>query len=65
MTSIALTSPDTGTATLSDLSARLRHPLHRFAAWRRYRHYPSMRRARREALFTWSADVVRHNSVSR
>ena len=65
MTSIALTTPDTGTATLSDLSARLRQHLHRFAAWRRYRHYPTMRRARSEALFTWSADVVRHSSVIR
>ena len=60
MTSIALTRPDAGTVEQLELTASLRQQLRRFAAWRRFRNYPTMRRARREAMFAWSGDIVRH-----
>lgn len=63
MTTIALITLDTGTATPSDLATVVRPLFHRLAAWRRHRHYPTVSRARREALFSWSAAVLRHTSA--
>ena len=63
MTTITLMTPDTDTAAESDVARALRPLFRRLAAWRRHRNYPTLRRARREALFSWSADVVRHTSA--
>jgi hypothetical protein len=62
MTSITLIIPDIGIATPSEVTVRLRRLFYRLAAWQRYRNYPSMRRARRDQLFAWSAAMVRHAS---
>lgn len=62
MISIAL-GLDTGTASPSEPTAGLRPVFHRIAAWRRHRNYLTVRRARSEAVFAWSAAVVRHSSV--
>jgi hypothetical protein len=63
MISITLTDLSIDTASPSIPVTRLRGLLHRLAAWRRHRNYPTVRRARREAVFAWSAAMVRHSSM--
>jgi len=63
MTSISLATSRSGIETSSESTAFLASLLVRLAAWRRYRNYPGIRRARRETVFVWASDVVRHGSA--
>jgi hypothetical protein len=63
MSSIAQNYQESATTAPLELPAGNWRLLRRVAAWRRHRNYPIRRRARREALFVWAAEIVRHASA--
>lgn len=63
MISIAQDYQERATTARLELPASRWPMLRRVAAWRRHRNYPTRRRARREALFVWAAEIVRHASA--